>query len=65
MATVTIDEKEYDLAALSDEAKAQIASINFVDSEMQRLHAQMAVLQTARLAYAHELNRALGVTLNL
>ena len=59
MTTVTIDDKEYDLDKLSDEAKNQLVSLQFVDQELQRLNAQAAVLQTARLAYANALNEAL------
>ena len=44
---------------LSDEAKAQLASLQFVDSEMQRLNAKAAALQTARVAYSKALNEAL------
>jgi S1-C subfamily serine protease len=40
------DDKEYDLAALSDEVKNQLASIQFVDSELARLQAKVAALQT-------------------
>ena len=56
MPTITIDNKNYDLDALSDEARAQLASIQFVDQELARLQAKSAALQTARIAYA----RALG-----
>ena len=60
MATITIDEKEYDTDNFSDEAKAQLQSVQFVDQELARLQAQAAVLQTARIAYAKALNDALG-----
>jgi cell division protein ZapA (FtsZ GTPase activity inhibitor) len=63
MATITIDDKEYDTETLSDEAKNQLQSINFVDQELARLNAQAAVLQTARIAYAKALNDALGTDL--
>ncbi len=59
MTTITIDNKQYDLASLSDEAKSQLASIQFVDSELARLQAKAAVLQTARLAYSKALQAAL------
>ena len=59
MATVTIDDKEYDLDSLSEEAKTQLQSLQFVDSELIRLQAQAATLQTARAAYANALNAAL------
>ena len=63
MTTITIDNKEYDLDTLSEEAKAQLVSIQFVDQELQRVNAQAAVLQTARVAYAKALNDALGTDL--
>ena len=54
-----IDNKEYELDSLSGEAKAQLQSLQFVDGELQRLQAQAAVLQTARVAYAKALQEAL------
>ena len=59
MTTIKIDDKDYDLETLSDEAKNQLVSLQFVDTELQRLNAQAAVLQTARLAYANALKDAL------
>ena len=56
---ITIDDKEYDLDKLSDEAKNQLVSLQFVDQELQKLHAQVSVLQTARMAYAIALKDAL------
>ena len=60
MTTITIDDKQYDLDTLSEEAKAQLVSIQFVDQELQRVNAQAAVLQTARVAYSKALNDALN-----
>jgi len=60
MAKVTIDEKEYDTDDLTDEAKAQLGSFQFVENELARLDAQSAALQTARIAYARALKEALG-----
>ena len=59
MPNITIDNQNYDLGPLSDEVKAQLASLQFVDSELQRLTAQTAILQTARMAYANALKAAL------
>ena len=59
MPTIKIDDKEYDVDTLSDEAKNQLASIQFVDSELARLHAKAAALQTARIAYSKALQAAL------
>ena len=59
MPIIKIDDKDYDLDTLSDDAKAQLQSLQFVDSELQRLTAQTAVLQTARIAYSKALQQAL------
>jgi len=53
--SINIDGIDYDAAKLSPEALAQLRSIRFVDQELERLQAQIAVLQTARLAYAKAL----------
>jgi hypothetical protein len=59
MPSIKIDNKEYDLDTLSDECKAQLASLQFVEQELARLQAQAAVLQTARVSYAKALQAAL------
>jgi len=59
MPKVTIDHRDYDLDALSDEARAQLQSLQFVNAELARLQAQAAVLQTARSAYSQALQKAL------
>ncbi|WP_306604954.1 DUF6447 family protein [Azonexus sp.] len=51
MAKLTINGKDYDLDGLSENAKAQLASLQFADAEIQRLNAQLAVFNTARNAY--------------
>ena len=65
MPAIKIDEKEYGLDQLSDEAKSQLTSLQFVDAELQRLNAQAAVLQTARIAYSKALNEALAANQKL
>ena len=60
MTTITIDEKDYDVDDLSDEAKAQVGSLNFVDAELNRLQLKVAAMQTARNAYANALKSLLG-----
>ena len=59
MSTVTIDEVEYELDSLSDDAKAQFTSLQFVDQKLAQLNAEVAVDQTARVGYANALNAAL------
>jgi hypothetical protein len=61
MTNIKIDNKEYDLDTLSDECKAQLASIQFVEQELARLQAQAAVLQTAKSAYLQGLKASLPV----
>jgi hypothetical protein len=59
MPTIKIDNVDYDTDKLSDEAKAQLISMQFCDQELQRLQAQSAAYQTARMAYAKALQAAL------
>lgn len=59
MATINIDNVEYDTDALSDDAKAQFVSIQAVDRRLADLDEQMAILKTARVAYANELRKML------
>jgi len=61
MPNIKIDNKEYDLDTLSDECKAQLASIQFVEQELARLQAQAAVLQTAKASYLLALQKSLPV----
>ena len=65
MPIIKIDEKDYELDTLSDEAKSQLGMVQFVDTELQKLNAQTAVLQTARMAYAKALSDALPTTTTL
>ncbi len=59
MSKITIDNKEYAIDSLSNDAKGQLASIQFVDQELARLQAKGAALQTARIAYSKALQAAL------
>jgi len=64
MTTIKIDNVDYDIDKLTEEAKVQLASIQFCDQELARLQAQSAALQTARMAYAQALKSALPATLS-
>lgn len=57
--TVKINDKEYQLADLSQEAKAQLTSLRVCDIELQRLQAQIAITETAKAAYGRALEAAL------
>ena len=59
MPSIKIDNIDYDTEKFSDEAKAQLVSLQFCDQELQRLQAQAAAIQTARMAYAKALQSAL------
>ena len=56
---ITIDGTEYTLADLSDEAKQQLNNLRATDTEIQRMQSQLAMIQTARAAYAKALGDAL------
>ena len=60
MTKIKIDDNEYDVDKLSEEAKAQLVSLQFVDQELQRLQSQAAAIQTARQAYAKALQASLA-----
>ncbi len=59
MPIIKINNVDYDTDKLSDEAKAQLISMQFCDQELARLQAQAAAYQTARLAYAKALQASL------
>jgi hypothetical protein len=61
MPTIKVDNNEYELDSLSNEAKAQLGSIQFVDNEIARLQAQLAAMQTARNSYIKALSSLLPV----
>jgi hypothetical protein len=56
---ITIDNVEYAFNDLSDDAKAQIQSIQFVDQEIARLNAQLAIANTAKMAYQNALKEVM------
>lgn len=58
-AAITIDGQEYPIDELSDEAKAQITNLRVTDQEIARLQQQLAIAQTARVAYANALQKEL------
>ena len=56
---VTIDGKEYSLGQLTENARVQIANIQFVDAQLQQLNNEWAVADTARIAYSKALREEL------
>lgn len=61
MPTISIDNVDYDLDTLSDAAKAQLASLQVVDRRIAGLQEELAIHQTARIAYANALKALLPV----
>ena len=59
---VSIDGTEYILDDLSDNAKAQLLNIQFVDAQIQQLNNEWAVADTARIGYTHALKAELSKT---
>lgn len=59
MPNIKIDDKDYEFDTLSDEAKSQLQMISICDQELARLNAQLAITQTARVAYSKALQDAL------
>jgi cell division protein ZapA (FtsZ GTPase activity inhibitor) len=57
--TIKIDDKTYNIADLSDDAKTQINNLQAVDQQIQRLQQQAAIAQTARMAYVASLQSLL------
>mgnify|MGYP001321144550 CR=1 FL=1 len=51
MPKITIDEIEYNTEDLSDNGKAQLASLQFLEVQMNKLQSEIAVYQTARNSY--------------
>ena len=57
---VKIDDVEYNLDELSDNAKAQLANMQFVDAQLQQLNNEWAVADTARIGYTNALKAELA-----
>ena len=51
MPKITIDDIEYNTEDLSDNGKAQLASLQFLEVQMKKIQLEIAIYQTARNAY--------------
>ena len=51
MPKITVDGIEYNTEDLSDNGKAQLASLQFLEVQVQKLQNEIAVYQTARNSY--------------
>ena len=59
MPKITVDGIEYNTEDLSDNGKAQLASLQFLEVQMSRLQNEIAVFQTAKNAYISALKAEL------
>ena len=59
MPIVNVDGKPYELDQLSNEAKSQLQMLTATEAKIRDLQAEMAMLQTARNAYARAFGDAL------
>ena len=57
---ITLDEKSFPVADLSDFAKSQLDSIQFVETQLQQLNNELAVADTARIGYTNALKNELS-----
>ena len=60
--TVSIDGKDYVLDELSNEAKEQIASLQFVEQQIQQLQNECAISDTARIGYSNAIKKEVEKT---
>ena len=56
---ITIDDVEYDLENASEEAKAQLANIQFVNELILQKNNELNIAMTAKIGYSRSLQREL------
>ena len=60
MPKITVDGLEYNTEDLSDNGKAQLASLQFLEAQLQKIKGEIAVYQTARNSYVAALKTELN-----
>ena len=60
MPKITVDGMDYNTEDLSDNGKAQLASLQFLETQLNKIQGEIAVYQTARNAYINALKEELG-----
>lgn len=55
MPKITIDGIDYHSEDLTENGRAQLASLQFLEGQMQRIQHEMAIYQTAQITYAQAL----------
>ena len=51
MPKITVDDIEYNTEDLSDNGKAQVASLQFLEAQVTKIKSEIAVYKTARNTY--------------
>ena len=59
MEKITIDGQDYDLANASEEAKAQLRNLQFVNEQILQRNNEFQIAQTAKIGYSRALKREL------
>ena len=59
MPKITVVSIEYNTEDLSDNGKAQLASLQFLEVQLNKINSEVAVYQTARNAYISALKEEL------
>ncbi len=60
MSKITIDEKEYDLSGASENVKAQVTNVEFVNELILQKNNELQVAETAKIGYLLALKRELA-----
>lgn len=60
MPKITVDGIEYNTEDLTENGKAQLASLQFLEVQMNKLQSEIAVYQTARNSYVASLKKELS-----
>ena len=60
MPKIKVDDIEYNTEDLSENGKAQLASLQFLEVQMKKIEAEIAVYQTARNTYIAALKSELS-----
>ena len=59
MEKVTIDGQDFDLTNASEEVKAQLENLNFVNQQILQRNNELQIAQTAKIGYTRALRREL------
>jgi len=60
MDKITIDGQEFDLTNMSEEAKAQLNNLQFVNEQILQRNNELQIAQTAKIGYSRALKRELN-----